>query len=413
MATVTSRARVARGRALAALAAIAMAAGLAAIPAVATAAVARSSSPSHGAPAATHTGPQLTALAMLEQRAKSVLHRQTLHASEITGTVLGAYGLPVPGACVTAFGRSGSVTASAAPSGEFTIAGLAAGSYTLEYRDCRGPGRSGAIWSGDVGWQRTAARVLVSAGQVRRVPVMMLPATPAAVKSRAATWQRFLADASGRGLSAAAAAKTGQIAGVVTGKGKKLRGVCIVVFPVNGGEGYGASTGRNGSYVVRHIPAGRYYVTFAGLLCPNQNWLEQVYKDDNSPFGLAVGNPVTVRSGKTTKGIDAKLLLGGEISGTVTTRSGRRLGGICVNAELNVPDGTIGIEHADLRRQLSAERLVSRQVERRLRHRLRQQQELRTGGAQADQDHLRQARDGPEDRPCSWRSLHRHRPARQ
>ena len=266
MATVMSRAHVARGRALAALAAVAMAAGLAAIPAAGK----RRGRLSHRRrpwrlPLATaHSGSQLTALAMLEQRARAErgLHAQVPRASSITGTVVGAYGLPVTGICVTAVGRSGSVTATAAPTGTFTIAGLAAGSYTLEYRDCGAPGRYRAIWSGGAGWQRTAARVQIGVGQVRHVPGMMLPANPAALSARTAIWHRFLANASGHGLSAAAAAKTGEISGVVTGNGKKLRGECISVDPVRSGEGYGATTGKNGSYVVRHVPAGRYYVTF-------------------------------------------------------------------------------------------------------------------------------------------------------
>ncbi len=351
MATVTSRARVARGRAQAALAAIAIAAGLAAIPAVATAAAARPTAPSRAeTTAAGHTVPQSTALAMLAERARTGrgLRSQVEHASSITGTVVGAYGLPVAGACVTAVGQAGSVTASVAPSGAFTIAGLAAGSYTLEYRDCNAHGLHRAIWSGGAGWQRTAARVLVGAGQVHHVPAMMLPADTAALRSRTATWHRFLANASGRGISAAAAAKSGQISGVVTGKGKRLRGVCVTVFPVlGGGQGYGATTGKNGSYVVRHVAAGRYYVTFADELCfTNQNWLQQVYKGHNSPFGsgFGIGNPVKVTSGKATKGIDGNLRLGGEISGVVTARSGRKLGGICVDAEVAVSGGFVGYE---------------------------------------------------------------------
>ncbi len=286
---------------------------------------------------------------MLEQRARAArLRGQRAHSSSITGTVVGAYGLPAAGACVTAISGSRSVTATAAPSGTFTIAGLDAGSYTLEYRNCAAPGRYGAIWSGGAGWQAAAARVLVGAGEVRRVPVMMLPANPAAARSRTATWHHLLANASGRGLSAAAAAKTGEISGVVTAKGKRLRGVCITVFPVRGGgNGFGANTRKNGTYVVRHVPAGRYYVTFADELCfSSQNWLQQVYKGHNTPFGsgFGIGNPVRVRSGKATTGIDGKLRLGGEISGVVTTKSGRRLGGICVDAEGTVPGGSVGFE---------------------------------------------------------------------
>jgi Carboxypeptidase regulatory-like domain len=349
MAVVNYQAHAVGGRAIAILAAAATAVGVAAIPAVATAAAVRPSSPSHAARShaasslAVHTGSQLTALTMLEQRARARLHWHLPHASAITGTVVGAYGLPVTGLCVTAVSSSRSVTASASPSGAFTIAGLAAGSYALEYRDCAAVGRYRAIWSGGAGRQRTAARVQIGASQVRHVPVMMMPPLnfAAARQSAAATWHRFLANA--RGLGAVATAKTGQISGVVTGKGKKLRGVCIVVFPVNGGQGYGATTGKNGSYVLRHVPAGHYDVTFADTLCfSNQNWLEQTYRDHNNPFEIG-GDPVKVTSGKTTKGINGKLLLGGEVSGIVTTKSGKKLGGICVDAEGTVAGGFVGI----------------------------------------------------------------------
>jgi Carboxypeptidase regulatory-like domain len=212
MASLIGRARARKHEAITALAAAATVAGLAAIPATASAAAARHSSAADAAwPASGRTGLVQGGLALLEQRAMVRLHGQAPHASSITGTVLGAYGLPVAGACVTAVGRTGSSTASAAPSGAFTIAGLTAGSYVLEYRDCSTPGRYRVIWSGAAGWRRTAARVLVGVGQVRRVPVMMMPhVNPvAALKTAAATWHRVLANAGGRGLTAVAAAKTG------------------------------------------------------------------------------------------------------------------------------------------------------------------------------------------------------------
>ncbi len=322
-----------------------MAAGLAGIPAAASAATASPSSPAGvTSAAAEHAAPQSTGPATLAQLARSGFRQrgQAQRTGVITGTVVGAYGLPVTGACVTAVGRAASVTAFAGPAGSFTIGGLAAGSYTLEYRDCSAHGRYDAIWSGGASWQRTATRVLVGAGQVRHVPAMMLPASPATVRSAAATWHRFLANASGSGLAAAAAARTGQISGVVTGNGRKLRGVCILVMPAGrNGSIYAATTRKNGSYLVRHIRPGSYDVSFGGF-CANQNWLQQVYRGDNSPFGFG-GTPVPVKSGTTTTGIDARLRLGGEITGIVTTRSGRKLGGICVNAQVAVPGGQVGL----------------------------------------------------------------------
>jgi Carboxypeptidase regulatory-like domain len=86
-------------------------------------------------------GPSLLQLAMLEQRAKFAAHAQLGQKGDITGTVTGFDGQPVAGACVTAVGAGHSATTAAAPDGTFLLAGLAAGSYVLEYRDCAAAGR--------------------------------------------------------------------------------------------------------------------------------------------------------------------------------------------------------------------------------------------------------------------------------
>jgi hypothetical protein len=219
----------------------------------------------------------------------------------------------------------------------FRLAGLPAGSYALEYRDCAATGRYLTTWSGGGVAQRTAARVLIGAGQVRRVPTTMLRPVSytAAVAARQASFRRALA-ANARVLPAAAAAKTGEITGKVTGKGKPLTGICVTAVEVGGDTVYGATTGKNGRYTVRNLPPGRYQVVFASLLCPGSsgNWLPQAYKNDNSVsavFGDG-GAVIRVRAGHTTTGIDAHLRLGGEISGTVTGKAGTKLRGICVFA---------------------------------------------------------------------------------
>lgn len=281
---------------------------------------------------------------MLRERAKWAAHAEPGRSAVITGTVIGPAGQPIAGACVTAIGSASSVLATAAPDGTFRLAGLPPGSYALEYRDCAAPGRYLTRWSGGADSQRSAARIQATAGQVRRVPVMMLrPVSPATLLPYRASWQHMLAAADGRGLSVAAAAKTGRISGVVTGNGKPLAGICVIAFPVNGGFGYGATTTKHGTYTMRHVAAGRYYVTFAGLCPSNTNWLQQVYRDDNNPFGIG-GTVVKVSSGKTTTGIDGHLRLGGEISGTVTSTSGHKLAGICVISNGQVSGGFVGTE---------------------------------------------------------------------
>jgi hypothetical protein len=287
----------------------------------------------------------LEQLAMLRERAKLAAHGQPAQRGAITGTIVGVYGQPIAGACVTAIGSAGTVLAAAAPDGTFRLAGLAPGSYVLEYRDCAAAGRYATSWSGGAGSRRSAAHVQVTAGQVRHVPVMMLRlASPAALQSNRASWQRMVAAADGRGLSAAAAAKTGKIKGIVTGMGKPLRGICVITFPTNGGVGYAATTSKDGSYTIGDIKPGRYDVTFAGPLCPTTtNWLMQTYRNDNNPFGLGA-TAVEVTSGKTRTGIDGHLRLGGEISGMVTSTSGHKLAGICVTVTGQVPHGLIGLQ---------------------------------------------------------------------
>ena len=286
---------------------------------------------------------------MLDERAKLAAHARPAGTGAITGTVAGFDGQLVAGACVTAVSPTGSVTAAAAPDGIFRLAGLAAGRYALEYRDCAAPGRYLATWSGGVSAKSAAARMQVVSGQVRQVPVMVLrPANPVAAQAAAqASFRRALA-ANGRHLTTAAAAKTGRVSGRVTGKGKALRGICVQVFPASGnGEFYGAVTGKHGTYSVQSITPGRYRVIFASQLCQSStNWLQQVYKNDNGPFALfdGSGKVIKVRAGHKIAGINASLRLGGVISGTVTSKSGRKLRGICIQTDGQVTGGYIGLE---------------------------------------------------------------------
>ena len=293
---------------------------------------------------------------MLEQRARQAERAELSRTGAITGRVAGFDGRLIAGACVTAIGRGGSVTAAAAPDGTFRLAGLAEGSYALQYRDCSAAGRnltsaSGYLttWSGGTSTQSSAAHVQVAAGHVLRVPVMMLkPANlEAAIAAGQAVFRRELA-ASSRSLSVAAAAKTGQISGRVTGKGKPLNRVCVEVAPASGnGEDFISFTGKHGIYTVPHITPGRYYVIFASEDCGSSaNWLQQVYRNDNGPFADidGSGTVVRVRAGHKVTGINAHLRQGGEISGTVTNRSGAKLRGICVATFGKVTGGYIGLE---------------------------------------------------------------------
>jgi hypothetical protein len=280
---------------------------------------------------------------LAELRAREFAARQ--RTGSIMGTVLGAGGQPLAGACVTAIGPSRDVTTGTGPDGQFDITGLAAGSYQLEYRDCAAPARYLTRWSGGTAWQRTAAHVRVSVAEVSHVPAMTLrPANPATMLPDPASWRRMLANAN-RTLTAAAAAKAGKITGVVTGRGKRLHGICVEVLPTGTGIGYGTTTGPNGAYTIDDIAPGRYYVIFEPMFfCVDQgNWAEQNYRGHNEPFS-GTGNVVKVSGGKTTSGINASLIKGGQISGAATTRSGRGLPGICVQVNTQFGQNFLGAE---------------------------------------------------------------------
>jgi hypothetical protein len=276
-------------------------------------------------------------------RARSALLGQS---ASITGIVRGADGLPLTGACVSAIGSRRSVTTGTAPDGTFDITGLAPGSYQLEYRDCSAPVRFLSEWSGGTAWQRSAAPVLVLPYQVKHVPVMTLrPVNPAALLPDPARWRRLVTTAR-RLHSAAAAASAGKITGVVTGDGKPLRGICVVVD----GE-YGAMTGKHGRYAIGGLWPGRYYVSFEPQFdCADKaNWLQQNYRGRNTLLGPPPGNLVKVAKGKTTRGIDGNLVRGGQISGTVTGPAGKRLRGICVEVWINIFGEGFGYEAATAR----------------------------------------------------------------
>jgi hypothetical protein len=358
---------VRRSMAAGVVTAVVLSLGLAVIPVASEAAVAtpvqsgRSAAAANGTAANTraaastaHPGPARTALAMLEQRARLAARAAAVKSSAarqtgtITGTMRGVNGEPVTGACVTAIGSAVSMTTTAAPNGRFVLGGLIPGNYVLEYRDCAAAGQYLTSWSGGVAWRSAAAPVQVTAGRVHHVPLLILKPLPgAALRSGPATFRQMLAAAAGRDLSATVAAKTGRITGLVTGNGKPLRGICVEDTPVNSGTGYGAVTGSNGRYTLRQVVPGRYYVVFAsgfGCTSSSANWLQQAYRNDNNPFAeLGQGaTAVKVTSGHVARGIDAHLRRGGEISGTVTARSGRKLRGICVNGYGLVPHGSIG-----------------------------------------------------------------------
>lgn len=136
----------------------------------------------------------------------------------------------------------------------------------------------------------------------------------------------------------ASTGKAGSISGRVTGNGRPLAHMCAVaipasVYPLKTPEPR-ATTSKTGRYRIRGLRPGRYLVVFRTGLpsCPaDANWLPQWYPLMNSSYPPDNAAEVRVRAGRDTAHIDGSLKLGGEISGTVRTRAGKPVRGICVN----------------------------------------------------------------------------------
>jgi hypothetical protein len=79
-----------------------------------------------------------------------------------------------------------------------------------------------------------------------------------------------------------------------------------------------ATTNASGEYTVTRLPAGEYKVEFAPSFSSGQNYTTQYY---NGESALAEANPVAVTAGGTTSAVNAELHEGGQITGTVTDAS--------------------------------------------------------------------------------------------
>jgi Carboxypeptidase regulatory-like domain len=111
----------------------------------------------------------------------------------------------------------------------------------------------------------------------------------------------------------AALVEPGAISGTVTNASKTdLQNVEVKVLDAAGAEVSTAKTAANGSYTVAGLPAGEYEVRF---IAGSGNYAPQYYKDKPT---LGTATKVTVTAGATTSPISAELATGGQISGTVT-----------------------------------------------------------------------------------------------
>jgi hypothetical protein len=222
----------------------------------------------------------------------------------IAGTVTNNAAVPAPLAnvCVYAYhaqngSSAGSTTTGA--NGQFTIPNLQTGSYKVEFYDCSGAGYVTQYYDGK-GTLAQATAVSVTA-----------PNTSSGINAKLAMGAK--------------------IKGTVTNNAASpmpLSNMCVAAFTPSSFSAIAfAHTNSLGNYMLRGLPTGSYVVEFYD--CTGTYYIAQYY--DNQPnFGN--GKLVPVTAPNATTGINAKLVRGGNISGTVTDNaaSPKPLANICV-----------------------------------------------------------------------------------
>lgn len=276
--------------------------------------------------------------------AKAGTDGRTERTGMITGTVGSIAGAGVAGTCVFATSPAGISVATVRPDGRYLLGSLRPGRYSLRVSSCPGDAEAGgAASSFGVAWPGLSGGVRVLAGQVKTLG-------PATIWRTAAPEARAVRSRNAGQPGMTRRSKTGSISGVVTGKGNPLRGVCVNAQRVSTGLsiGFDVSTRKNGTYKASDLAPGKYRVEFqAAAGCGNAgNWLSQWYPYVTAPLPTSKVINVVVRGGKVTSGIDAKMKLGGQISGIVRSATGKRLSGICVLINGEVPGVFEGFESA-------------------------------------------------------------------
>jgi hypothetical protein len=252
-------------------------------------------------------GQTLNDVAVTDGQSTSGVNITLSAAGSISGTVTASGGTGAEGVCVDAAGNgvstsSVSEVAITGSTGTYTVLGLTAGTYTVEfYSGCGGSTDYAAQYYNDQPTFATAASVTVTGTSD----------TP--------------------GINA-----TMQLAGAISGtvltaSGLGLPGLCVQAFTTTSLAGQ-ATTGADGAYTITDLAAGTYTVQFIAQGCGQFGGYPTQWYDNQLLVGGTPAN-VTVTSGITTGSInDTVLSLSGSISGQVTDSGGTGLGGICVVA---------------------------------------------------------------------------------
>jgi protocatechuate 3,4-dioxygenase beta subunit len=221
----------------------------------------------------------------------------------ISGTIsaAGTTREPLAGATVAAFGADGTLygTATTAADGDYAIAGLTPGRYSLRVTPPAGSSLVGDWWH-----DKTH------------------PTTPASVQLDAD------AAVTGRNLTLAEAATiTGRITDSTSGAAVDGAWVYAYASTKNGPTGgsiASASTDAAGAYALQTLPAGSYTLQFSGGSANGPAGYLREWWGNKSSRATAVS--LAVAAGKTFTDADAALEPTGKISGTVYAAGARNVG---------------------------------------------------------------------------------------
>jgi hypothetical protein len=246
-----------------------------------------------------------------------------LPGGTISGTITSQRsGLPLRGMCATAFSQQQTddevediadvgafaffpETVAASPDGAYRVVNLSPGLYLISLGPCSSMSYAPAWFAPEGG--ALPQWVSVGAGQVTAGVSVGLPRAGAV---------------SGRITAVLPGGRIRGVAGIIAqplmiGGVSDQFGDTVALLTLPGGLDF--HSGNNGAYAVPGLAPGRYTVQFEpSMFAP---FGTQWYKDKRP--GQAP-TPVTVRSGRTTPGIDGTLRLGTLVSGTVIAASSRR-----------------------------------------------------------------------------------------
>lgn len=135
----------------------------------------------------------------------------------------------------------------------------------------------------------------------------------------------------------------GSISGRVTdASGAPVAGVDVYAWAASGeGEGTGVQTRSDGTYVITPLRPGSYLVSFSA---PGESGLAGSYFP--STYDPRTAAAVAVASGQAVAGVDARLVVGGSISGLVTGVDGAPIAGVSVYADNGDPRTSASVQSA-------------------------------------------------------------------